>query len=28
VDPTAPELDNLIAWSEGQAPSRHQPARR
>jgi iron complex transport system substrate-binding protein len=27
VDPTEPELDSLIAWSNGQAPS-HAPARR
>jgi iron complex transport system substrate-binding protein len=28
VDPTDAELDTLIAWSEGHAPSRQQPARR
>src|SRR5262249_54828599 len=28
VEPTDAELDALIAWSEGHAPSRHQPARR
>lgn len=28
VDPTEPELDTLIAWSKGQAPSRQAPARR
>jgi iron complex transport system substrate-binding protein len=28
VEPTEPQLDTLIAWSKGQAPSRQQPARR
>ena len=28
VDPTEPQLDTLIAWSKGQAPSRQVPARR
>jgi iron complex transport system substrate-binding protein len=28
VQPTEPQLDTLIAWSKGQAPSRQQPARR
>src|SRR5262245_44336222 len=28
VDLTEPQLDTLIAWSKGQAPSRQQPARR
>jgi len=28
VDPTEPQLDSLIAWSKGHAPSRQQPARR
>jgi iron complex transport system substrate-binding protein len=28
VEPTEPQLDTLIAWSKGQAPSGQQPARR
>ena len=28
VEPTDAELDTLIAWSEGHAPSRQEPARR
>jgi iron complex transport system substrate-binding protein len=28
VEPTEPQLDTLIAWSKGQAPSPQQPARR